>query len=402
MTARNQPKAKPDRYRQRGVSSRKEDVHAAIASSDAGLYPAAFCKIVPDHLGGDPDCCLAMHADGAGTKSALAYLWYRETGDAGVFRGIAQDALVMNVDDLLCVGALGPFLVSNTIGRNARLVPGEVLREIIAGFEEQAAQFAQWDMELVLTGGETADVGDLVRTVILDSTVAVRLRREQVIANDRVKAGDVIIGLASDGQAAWENRHNSGMGSNGLTSARHDLLKSEYGERYPETVEPGMPADLRYSGPFALEDPLPGTPLSVGEALLSPTRSHAPLIKALLESHRELVSALVHCTGGGQSKNLGVGQGIHYVKDNPFPPPPLFAEIQRVSGSSWGELYGVFNMGHRMEVIGDAKLLPVLEALGETWGIAVRQVGHCEAAPDAPRNRVTVHTPAGPEVYHPT
>ena len=390
---------KSQRYRERGVSAQKEDVHAAVEQADPGLFPGAFCKIVPDHLGGDGDHCVAMHADGAGTKSALAYLWYRETGDPAVFRGIAQDALVMNVDDLLCVGALGPFLVSNTIGRNARLVPGEVISEIVAGFAQQAALFARWGVELVLTGGETADVGDLVRTVILDSTVAVRMRRGAVIANDRVKPGDAIIGLASDGQAAHETAHNSGMGSNGLTSARHDLLKSDYGRRYPETAEPDMPDHLRYSGPHALDDPLPGTPLSIGEALLSPTRTYTPVIKALLESHAGKVSALVHCTGGGQTKNLRVGRGLHYVKGSPFPPPPLFAAIQQASGASWREMYEVFNMGHRMEVIGDAALLPVLEEIGREYGIAVRQVGHCEASPQAPGNMVTIETPGGPEVY---
>lgn len=390
-----------DRYRGRGVSAQKEDVHAAVAQAGPGLYPGAFCKIVPDHLGGGGQHCLAMHADGAGSKSALAYLWYKETGDAAVFQGIAQDALVMNVDDLLCVGALGPFLVSNTIGRNARLVPGEVIAQLVAGFEQQAAAFAGWGMELVLTGGETADAGDLVRTVIVDSTVTVRLRREDVIDNQGVQPGNVIIGLASDGQAKHEPVSNSGMGSNGLTSARHDLLRADYGERYPETFEPGMPGDLRYSGPFALDDPLPGTALSIGQALLSPTRSYAPLIKQLLEGQREHISALVHCTGGGQTKNLRVGRGIHYLKDTPFPPPPLFAMIQQASGASWREMYQVFNMGHRMEVIGDAALLPVLEDLGRAHRIAVRQVGHCEAAPDAEKNQVTVHTPGGPEIYLP-
>jgi phosphoribosylformylglycinamidine cyclo-ligase len=372
-----------------------------VAQADPGLFPGAFCKIVPDHLGGQQTHCLAMHADGAGTKSALAYLWYKETGDAAVFRGIAQDALVMNVDDLLCVGARGPFLVSNTIGRNARLVPGEVIAQLVAGFEQQAAAFAGWGMELVLTGGETADVGDLVRTVIVDSTVTVRMPREEVIDNQGVQPGNVIIGLASDGQASHEPVANSGMGSNGLTSARHDLLRADYGERYPETVEPGMPEELRYSGPFALDDPLPGTALSIGQALLSPTRTYAPLINQLLQGHREHISALVHCTGGGQTKNLRVGRGIHYLKDAPFTPPPLFAAIQQTSGASWREMYQVFNMGHRMEVIGDAALLPVLEDLGRAHGIAVRQVGHCEAATDAEKNQVTVHTPGGPELYLP-
>jgi phosphoribosylformylglycinamidine cyclo-ligase len=324
-----------ERYRARGVSPQKEDVHAALKSADAGLFPGAFCKIVPDVLTGDPAYCLAMHADGAGTKSALAYLQYRESGDSTVFRGISQDALVMNVEDLLCVGALGPFLLSNTIGRNARLVPGEVIAELLAGFAEQAARFAEWGIEIDLAGGETADVGDLVRTVIVDSTVTVRMPREQVVTNDNIRPGDVIIGLASAGQATYEAAPNSGIGSNGLTSARHDLLKGEYGERYPETCEPGIAKELRYSGPHALDDPLDGTPLTVGAALLSPTRTYAPLLKTLLEAHGPSVHGLVHCTGGGQTKCLRAGRGIHYVKESLFPPPPLFEAIRRVSGTAW-------------------------------------------------------------------
>ena len=388
-----------ERYRARGVSPQKEDVHAALAGADAGLFPRAFCKIVPDDLTGDAAYCLAMHADGAGTKSALAYLHYREQGDPAVFRGIAQDALVMNVDDLLCVGAGGPFLISNTIGRNARLVPGEVIAEIVAGFEEQVARFAEWGLPLKLTGGETADVGDVVRTVIVDSTVTVRMARAQVVTNAEIRPGDIIAGLSSSGRAAWETAENSGIGSNGLTSARHDLLRREYGERYPETWEPGMPAELCYSGPYALGDMLEGTPLTVGQALLSPTRSYGPVLKALLAEHRAAVRGLVPCTGGGQTKCLRAGEAIHFVKDNLFPPPPLFAAIQRESGASWREMYEVFNMGHRMEVIGDPALLPVLEALGREHGIEVRQVGHCEASPDEGTNRVTLHTPGGEESY---
>lgn len=388
-----------ERYRGRGVSPQKEEVHAALADTGPGLFPTAFCKLVPDALGGDPAYCLAMHADGAGTKSALAYLYWRETGDASIFRGIAQDALVMNLDDLLCVGALGPFVLSNTVGRNARLVPGEVLRELLAGFAGQVAQFAEWGIRVELSGGETADVGDLVRTIILDATATARVPRAEVVANDGVRPGHIIIGLASDGRAAWETEPNSGIGSNGLTSARHDLLASVYGERYPETFEPGMPANLRYSGPHRLEDPLPGSPLTVGRALLSPTRSYAPLLQGLLEQARERVGALIHCTGGGQTKALRVGRGIHYVKDAPFPPPPLFEAIREASAATWRELYQVFNMGHRMEVVGPADLLPVLEALGATYRVAVRQVGHCEAAGSGEANQVTIHTPGGVESY---
>ena len=400
-----------ERYRRRGVSAQKEEVHAAVGAADPGLFPGAFCKLVPDVLGCDPAWCLAMHADGAGTKSVVAYLAWRETGDARVFEGIAQDALVMNVDDLLCVGALGPYLYSNTIGRHARRLPGAVLQAILRGFARLEAQYADWGMPLLATGGETADVGDVVATLLLDVTVVTRLRRDAVIANSGVRPGDVIIALASDGQATYEARPNSGIGSNGLTSARHDLLSRFYAERYPETADPETPAELVYSGPYRLEAALPGTALSVGEALLSPTRSHAPLIKALLEGHRELVGALVHCTGGGQTKCLRSGRGIRYVKDALFAPPPLFQAIRECSGASWRELYQVFNMGHRLEVIGRPALLPVLEQIGRAYGVAVRQVGHCEAAPGrvasaAPQgaaaqsgNRLELHTPGGMEVY---
>ena len=285
-----------DRYKARGVSAQKEDVHAAVSGASPGLFPRAFCKIVQDSLAGDEAYCLAMHADGAGTKAALAYLVYRETGDVSVFRGIAQDALVMNLDDLLCVGATGPFLFSNTIGRNARRVPGEALAEIVAGYDAQIEQFRGWGVSIVPTGGETADVGDLVGTLIVDATLVARMRRADVVANDGVKPGDVIIGLASDGQTRYETRYNAGIGSNGLTSARHDLLRREYALRFPETFDPDLPEPLRYSGPFALGDPLPGAPVTVGQALLSPTRSYAPLLVPLLRSHRARISALVHCT----------------------------------------------------------------------------------------------------------
>ena len=396
-----------ERYRARGVSAQKEEVHAAVGRVDPGLFPGAFCKIVPDVLSGDPAWCLAMHADGAGTKSVVAYLAYRETGDVSVFEGIAQDALVMNIDDLLCVGALGPYLYSNTIGRHARRLPGEGLQAVLRGFERLEAQYADWGLPLVATGGETADVGDVVQTLLLDVTVVTRLRRDAVVANDGVRPGDVIVGLASDGQTAYEPAYNSGIGSNGLTSARHDLLSGVYAAKYAESYDPMTPDSLRYSGPFRLEQALEGTPLTVGQALLSPTRSYAPVIKALLEGHRGLVGALVHCTGGGQTKCLRTGRGIHYVKDALFEPPPLFRLIRRVSGTDWRELYQVFNMGHRMEVIGRPALLPALEAIGRQYGLAVRKVGHCEAAPepvpaDAPpgaANRLTLHTPGGVETY---
>ena len=388
------------RYAARGVSAQKEDVHAAIRGTDPGLFPGAFCKIVPDHLSGDEAYCLVMHADGAGTKSSLAYLVYRETGDASIFQDLAQDALVMNVDDLLCVGALGPFLVSNTIGRNKGLVPGEVIAQIIAGFENQARRFAEWGIDLQMTGGETADVGDLVRTLILDSTVTARMRRTDVIDNQGVRPGDVIIGLASFGQTTYETTYNSGMGSNGLTSARHDLLHSSYGADYPESFDPQIPDNLRYSGPHALNAPLPSASIPIGQAMLSPTRTYAPIIKSLLENHRAWVSALVHCSGGGQTKSLRVGQGIHYVKNKLFDPPPLFAEIQRVTGSPWREMYQVFNMGHRMEVIGDEKLVPVMQKICGEFNLEMRVVGHCEATPDNAGNRVTITAPDGKVIVY--
>ncbi|MDH4248008.1 MAG: AIR synthase related protein [Deltaproteobacteria bacterium] len=382
-----------ERYKARGVSASKSEVHEAVRHSHPGLYPGAFCKLVPDTLTGSKEHALAMHADTAGTKSVLAYLYYRETGDASVFSGIAQDALVMNLDDLLCVGASGPFLVSNTIGRNARLVPGEVLRAIIGGYEALAQQFSEWGLTLDLTGGETADVGDLVRTVDVGATVVTRLLRTQVIANDRVRPGDVIFGLASDGQATYETAPNSGIGCNGLTSARHDLLIAEYGTRYPETLDPGIPEHLRYCGPHRLTDPLPGSPLTVGKALLSPTRTYAPLISGLLREAGPKVHGLVHCTGGGQTKCLRTGTGIQYVKEALFNPPALFARIQQVTGTPWREMYQVFNMGHRLEVFGEDSLLPVLQDLGRAYGIAVRKVGVCESAPGV--NQVRLRLPDG-------
>jgi phosphoribosylformylglycinamidine cyclo-ligase len=392
-----------DRYRARGASSQKEDVHAAIAGADPGLFPKAFCKLVPDALTGDPEWCLAMHADGAGTKSALAYLVYRETGDLSVFRGIAQDALVMNLDDLLCVGAVGPFVLSNTIGRNARRIPGEVIAEILHGYDTLIAQFQEWGISIVPTGGETADVGDLVGTLIVDATLAVRMRRREVIPNANIRPGDIIIGLSSSGQASYESAYNAGMGSNGLTSSRHDLLHQDYALKYPETFDPDQPADLRYSGPFHVTDRLDGTQITVGKALLSPTRTYAPILAPLLAEHRAEISALVHCTGGGQTKCLRTGgagnQGIHFVKDVLFPPPPLFNTIRRVTQTSWREMYQVFNMGHRMEIIGPESLWPIVEDLATRVSVEARVIGRCERSPLGSGNLLTIVTPGGDEQY---
>ncbi|HEX7928039.1 MAG TPA: AIR synthase related protein [bacterium] len=388
-----------DRYKARGVSAQKEEVHAAIASSDPGLFPSAFCKIVPDDLTGDPAWCVAMHADGAGTKSALAYLYYKETGDVSVFEGIAQDALVMNLDDLFCVGATGPFVLSNTIARNARRVPGEVLNAIISGYDRLIKQFGEMGVPIVQTGGETADVGDLVGTLMVDATVITRLRRADVVPNAKVRPGDAIIGLASYGQTTYEAHYNAGMGSNGLTSARHDLLHKEYAARYPESFDPDLPDNLRYTGPFRLGDPLPGAPVTVGQALLSPTRTYAPLLIELLKEHREQITALIHCTGGGQTKCLRAGRGIRYVKDSLFAPPPLFQAIRRVTNTPWREMYQVFNMGHRMEIIGSEALVPVVERLAKPLNLEVRVVGHCESSADPTRNQLTLHTPGGIERY---
>ncbi|MGK5093382.1 AIR synthase related protein [Deltaproteobacteria bacterium TL4] len=372
-----------ERYQARGVSAKKEDVHAAIDQVDKGLFPTAFCKIVPDFLGHDENYCCIMHADGAGTKSSLAYLYYRETGDLSVFEGIAQDSLMMNLDDLLCVGAYENILLSNTIGRNSQLIPGEVIATLIGAYEKLTHWLSSLGVHFLTTGGETADVGDLVRTLIVDSTVTVRMPRAQVIANDRIKPGDIIIGLASFGQTTYESRYNSGIGSNGLTSARHDLLHHDYAQQYPESYAPHIPSELVYSGPFRLSDPLQGTPLTIGQALLSPTRTYAPLIKELLQNHRELVSGLVHCSGGGQTKCLRFGEQIHYVKNNLFPVPPLFETIQKVSATPWKEMYQVFNMGHRMEIIGEASLFPFVQKIADSFEVEVRKIGYCEKSTSA-------------------
>jgi len=368
-----------DRYAQRGVSASKEDVHNAIAKLDKGLFPKAFCKIVPDTLAGDPDYCTIMHADGAGTKSSLAYLYWKETGDLSVWRGIAQDAVVMNTDDLICVGATGPMLLSSTIGRNKNLIPGEVIAEIINGTEEVLAMLRDHGIEIYSTGGETADVGDLVRTVIVDSTVIARMRRADVISNDRIGAGDVIVGLASFGQATYETTYNGGMGSNGLTSARHDVLHHYLAEQYAESFDPAVDRSLIYSGSKRLTDPVDGTPLNVGQLILSPTRTYAPVAKALLAELRPVLHGMVHCSGGAQTKVLHFIDNLHVIKDNLFPVPPLFRLIQEESGTSWQEMYKVFNMGHRLEVYLPEALAQRVIDIAAGFGIEGRVIGRVEA-----------------------
>lgn len=380
------------RYNLRGVSASKEDVHNAIKNVDKGVFPHAFCKIIPDILGGDPEWCNIMHADGAGTKSSLAYAYWRETGDLSVWRGIAQDALVMNTDDLLCVGATDNILVSSTIGRNKNLIPGEVISAIINGTEELLETLRGMGVGIYSTGGETADVGDLVRTIIVDSTVTCRMRRADVIDNANIKAGDVIVGLASFGQATYEKTYNGGMGSNGLTSARHDVFAKYLAEKYPETFDAAVPEDLVYSGSCRLDDPVEGTSPTAGQLVLSPTRTYAPVIKKLLAEMRPAIHGMVHCTGGAQTKVMHFVEGKHVIKDNMFPVPPLFDLIRRESGTPWEEMYKVFNMGHRMEIYVAPEHAAEVMAISESFGIPARVVGRVE---DAPVNKLTIKTSEG-------
>jgi phosphoribosylformylglycinamidine cyclo-ligase len=371
------------RYTQRGVSAAKEDVHNAIKSIDKGIFPQAFCKIIPDYLGGDAAYCNIMHADGAGTKSALAYAYWRETGDLSVWKGIAQDAIVMNVDDLLCVGAIDNILISSTIGRNKNLIPAEVIAAIINGTEEVLAELRSYGINVYSTGGETADVGDLVRTIIVDSTVACRMKRSDVISNSNIVPGDVIIGLSSFGQTEYEASYNSGMGSNGLTSARHDVFSKNVGNSYPETFDNGLPSELVYSGSIQLRDliQIQGTKgVEAGKLVLSPTRTYAPLIKKILDGHRSKIHGMVHCSGGGQTKVLHFVDRLHIVKDTMFPVPPLFKLIQEQSGTSWKEMYTVFNMGHRMELYVAPEDVQVILALAGALHIEAQVIGRCEYA----------------------
>ncbi len=367
-----------DRYMQRGVSASKEDVHKAIANLDKGLFPQAFCKISPDILGGDAEYCNIMHADGAGTKSSLAYLYWKETGDISVWRGIAQDAVVMNTDDLICVGATDQMLLSSTIGRNKNLIPGEVIAEIINGTEEVLQMLRDNGLGIYSTGGETADVGDLVRTIIVDSTVIGRMKRADVVSNEHIQAGDVIVGLASDGQATYEKTYNGGMGSNGLTSARHDVLGHYLAAKYPESFDPSVPSELVYSGSKNLTDPVAGTPLNVGQLVLSPTRTYAPVIKAILNALRGQIHGMVHCSGGAQTKVMHFVKDVHVIKDNLFPIPPLFDMIQKESGTSFKEMYQVFNMGHRMEIYLNPNHADEVIQIARSFGIPAQLVGYVE------------------------
>ena len=384
------------RYNMRGVSASKEDVHNAIKNVDKGLYPKAFCKIIPDILGGDEEYCNIMHADGAGTKSSLAYAYWKETGDLSVWKGIAQDALIMNIDDLLCVGATDNILVSSTIGRNKHLIPGEVIAAIINGTEELLAELRGMGVSVYSTGGETADVGDLVRTIIVDSTVTCRMKRSDVINNANIKGGDVIVGLASYGQASYEKEYNGGMGSNGLTSARHDVFNKSVAEKYPETYDVAVPQELVYSGSVGLTDEVEGAPINAGKLVLSPTRTYAPVIKALLDEMRDKVHGMVHCSGGAQTKVMHFVQNKHVIKDNLFPVPPLFDLISRESGTDWAEMYKVFNMGHRMEIyLAPEDAQRVIE-ISESWGIPARIVGRVE---DAEENHLTIISEKGTFEY---
>ena len=368
-----------NRYQARGVSAGKEDVHNAIKNVDKGLFPQAFCKIVPDYLTGDDDYCVVMHADGAGTKTSLAYMYWKKTGDISVWKGIAQDALIMNIDDLLCVGATGPILLSSTIGRNKNLIPGSVISEIINGTEELLKDLRSHGIEIYSTGGETADVGDLVRTIIVDSTVIARMKRSDVISNHKIQAGDCIIGLSSYGQASYENTYNSGMGSNGLTSARHDVFNYQLAKEFPESFDPNVPNELVYSGGKLLEDEVANLPLDAGKLVLSPTRTYAPVIKKILDQFRSQIHGMVHCSGGAQTKVLHFVNNLHIIKDNLFPIPPLFLMIQEESGTSWEEMYKVFNMGHRMEIYVPFEIASDLIAISESFGIAAQIIGKVES-----------------------
>ncbi|MGB2342623.1 MAG: AIR synthase related protein [Flavobacteriaceae bacterium] len=390
-------KTTSDRYRLRGVSAQKEDVHNAIKNINKGLFPKAFCKIVPDHLTGSEDHCIVMHADGAGTKSSLAYAYWKETGDISVWKGVAQDALIMNIDDLLCVGASQNILLSSTIGRNKNRIPGEVLEAIINGTEELIEELKDYGVSIHSTGGETADVGDLVQTIIVDSTVTARMKRSDVVDNAKIQAGDVIVGLASFGQATYEKEYNGGMGSNGLTSARHDVFNKNLKDKYPETFDVGLPENLIYSGSKNLTDTVPDSPLDAGKLVLSPTRTYAPIIQKIFNSvDRDLLHGMVHCSGGAQTKILHFIDDLHIIKDNLFETPPLFKMIQSESGTSWKEMYEVFNMGHRMELYVAPEIAEKIIQISEFFKVSAQIVGRVEKSN---QKKLTINGPHGKFQY---
>ena len=387
-----------ERYRMRGVSADKEDVHKAIKNIDKGIFPGAFCKVVPDLLQGDPEYCNIMHADGAGTKSSLAYIYWRETGDLSVWKGIAQDAIIMNMDDLACVGALDNILYSSTIGRNQKLIPGEVINALITGAEEVLQMLRDHDVNIISTGGETADLGDLVRTIIVDSTVTARVPRNKIISTRNIHAGDVIVGLASFGQANYETEYNGGMGSNGLTSARHDVFAKYYSEKYPESFDPLLPPDLVYSGRYRLEDKVEGTPVNAGKLVLSPTRTYAPVIRDLVNELGGNIHGMIHCSGGAQTKILHFINDLHVVKNNLFGLPPLFRIIQEESGTDWKEMYRVFNMGHRMEIYLPEELANTCIDISRSFGVDAQVIGRVE--PGREDKRLTIDSPFGRFEYN--
>ena len=389
-----------NRYNQRGVSAGKEDVHQAIKNIDKGIFPQAFCKIIPDILGNDEKYCNIMHADGAGTKSSLAYIYWKETGDLSVWKGIAQDAIIMNLDDLLCVGATDHILLSSTIGRNKNLIPGEVIAEIINGTEEILSELREMGIHIYSTGGETADVGDLVRTIIVDSTVTCRMKRDDIISNHTIQTGDVIVGLSSSGQSKYESEYNGGMGSNGLTSARHDVFNKAIADKFPESFDPAVPYELVFSGKKSLTDLIKiddNLSVTAGKLVLSPTRTYAPVIKKILDQLRPQIHGMVHCSGGAQTKVLHFVENLHIIKDNLFPIPPLFKLIQEQSATDWKEMYKVFNMGHRMEIYINQAYADEIIAISKSFGIDAQIVGRVEAAD---QKQVTIISEKGEFVYH--
>jgi len=386
-----------DRYSQRGVSAQKEDVHKAVAKLDKGLFPNAFCKVYPDYWGNDPAFCNLMHADGAGTKSILAYMYWKETGDMSVWKGIAIDSIVMNIDDLLCVGATGPFTYSSTIGRNKHLVPGEVISALINGTQEYFNELAEFGIDIHFLGGETADVGDVVRTVIVDGTMACRMRRDKLVTTEKMQPGDVVVSLASYGQATYEKEYNSGMGSNGLTSARHEMLHKKYATLYPESVDPNLPADVVYNGKYSLTDATE-TPLNVGKMILSPTRTYAPVVLQVLQQHFDKIHGIIHCSGGGQSKCLHyLPSALRVVKNNLLPAPPLFTMIQDAAGTDWREMYQVFNMGQRLEIFTDKETAAAIVEIASAFGIAAQVSGYVEAAG---KKEVVIESDKGRFIYN--